>query len=60
MQNSTKIQWIVRDADKYNTIVNCLKTQAYSLLIKYEINRCKTMPMIPKYNAQRDQFRCDH
>ena len=40
MQNSTKIQWIVHDADTDDTIVNCLKTQAYSLLIKYEINRC--------------------
>ena len=40
MQHSTKIQWIVRDADIDNTIVDCLKTQAYSLLNKYEINRC--------------------
>ena len=40
MQNSTKIQWIVHDADTDDTIVNCLKTQAYSLLINYEINRC--------------------
>ena len=54
MQNSTKIQWIVHDADTDDTIVNCLKTQAYSLL------KDVTMPMIPKYNAQRDQFRCDH
>ncbi len=53
MQNSNKIQWIAHDADKDNTILNCLKIQAYSLLIKYEI------PMILKYNAQRDQFRCD-
>jgi hypothetical protein len=30
MQNSTKIQWIVRNANKAEPIVNCLKTQAYS------------------------------
>ena len=40
MQNSINIQWIAHDADNDNAIINGLKTQAYSLLIKYEINRC--------------------
>ncbi len=39
MQNSTKIQWIAHDADKDNTIVNCLKTQAYSAFIDQVWNK---------------------